>query len=199
MRQAAVAIMLLTASAAASAQSEPTVAEFLHRAEPLERQGPAAMLSPDYLELKQEVKTARNAVRDRLAAASIEIAHFKMTLAPDTGNDLAVLNLVRTGGTAESLYRLADDLTEGELVRGVVQVGVNALGFGPLMVGNSTEWAFEGARLEELRSVSAASGGQELLELSHAVDSGRRRPPPYGRPAPGHQGDSRRGPRPVRE
>ena len=39
-----------------------------------------------------------------------------MTLAPDTGNDLAVLNLVRTDGTAESPYRLADDLTEGELI-----------------------------------------------------------------------------------
>ena len=36
-----------------------------------------------------------DAVRDRLADAGIEIAHFKMTLAPDTGNDLAVLNLVR--------------------------------------------------------------------------------------------------------
>ena len=56
------------------------------------------------------------AVRDQLAAASIEIAHFKMTLAPDTGNDLGVLNLVRTDGTAESPYRLADDLTEGELI-----------------------------------------------------------------------------------
>ena len=65
-------------------------------------------------------------------------------------------------------YEAAADLTEGELVRGVVQVGVNALGFGPLMVGNSAEWAFDGARLEELRSVSAASGGRELLELADA-------------------------------
>jgi len=56
------------------------------------------------------------AVRDRLAAAGIEIAHFKMTLAPDTGADLAVLNLVRTGGRAESPYRLADDLRAGELI-----------------------------------------------------------------------------------
>jgi len=56
------------------------------------------------------------AARDRLAAASIEIAHFKMTLAPDTGNDLAVLNLVRTDAAAESPFRLADDLTDGELI-----------------------------------------------------------------------------------
>jgi Ni2+-binding GTPase involved in maturation of urease and hydrogenase len=55
-------------------------------------------------------------VRDQLAAAGIEIAHFKMTLAPDTGNDLAVLNLVRTEGPAESPYRLAETLADGELI-----------------------------------------------------------------------------------
>ena len=55
-------------------------------------------------------------MRDRLADAGIEIAHFKMTLAPDTGNDLAVLNLVRTDGRSESPHRLAEELTEGELI-----------------------------------------------------------------------------------
>jgi hypothetical protein len=56
------------------------------------------------------------AVHGRLAAGDIEIAHFKMTLAPDTGNDLAVLNVVRTDGRAETPHRLADDLTRGELI-----------------------------------------------------------------------------------
>ena len=55
-------------------------------------------------------------VRERLADSDIEIAHFKMTLAPDTGEDLAVLNLVRTDGRAESPYRLAEALTDGELI-----------------------------------------------------------------------------------
>jgi Ni2+-binding GTPase involved in maturation of urease and hydrogenase len=55
-------------------------------------------------------------VRERLAASDIEIAHLKMTLTPDTGEDLAVLNLVRTDGRAESPYRLADALTDGELI-----------------------------------------------------------------------------------
>ncbi|MQA28609.1 MAG: cobalamin biosynthesis protein P47K [Luteitalea sp.] len=55
-------------------------------------------------------------VRDRLAVAGIEIAHLKMTLAPDTGNDLGVLNLVRTDGRSESPHRLAEDLTGGELI-----------------------------------------------------------------------------------
>ena len=55
-------------------------------------------------------------VHQRLDADGIEIAHFKMTLSPDTGNDLAVLNLVRTGTQPESAHRLADDLTQGELI-----------------------------------------------------------------------------------
>jgi G3E family GTPase len=55
-------------------------------------------------------------VRDHLAQQRTEIAHFKMTLAPDTGDDLGVLNLVRTDGRAESPYRLAESLSEGELI-----------------------------------------------------------------------------------
>lgn len=53
---------------------------------------------------------------ERLAADGIEIAHFKMTLAPDTGDDLGVLNLVRTDGHAESPFLLADEVTSGELI-----------------------------------------------------------------------------------
>jgi Ni2+-binding GTPase involved in maturation of urease and hydrogenase len=55
-------------------------------------------------------------VRRGLADAGIEIAHFKMTLSPDAGGDLAVLNLVRTDGRAESPHRLAEPLTAGELI-----------------------------------------------------------------------------------
>ena len=55
-------------------------------------------------------------VRDRLADVGTEIAHLKMTLAPDTGNDLAVLNLVRTDGRSESPHQLAEELTDGELI-----------------------------------------------------------------------------------
>jgi G3E family GTPase len=55
-------------------------------------------------------------VQRELAAASIEVAHFKMTLAPEEGNDLAVLNLVRTEAQPETPFQLADDLTEGELI-----------------------------------------------------------------------------------
>ena len=70
-------------------------------------------------------------------------------------------------------FQAVHDLAEGELVRGAVQAGAHALAFGPLSVGTETEWAFDGARLEELRSVAAATGGRELLELRDAW----RRPP----------------------
>jgi hypothetical protein len=65
-------------------------------------------------------------------------------------------------------YQASVELPEGEMVRGAVQVGSQALTFGPTLVGTSTEWAFDEARAEELRAVSKASGGRELLELSQA-------------------------------
>ena len=55
-------------------------------------------------------------VQQGLADAGIEIAHFKVTLSPETGNDLAVLNLVRTDGRHESPHQLADELIDGELI-----------------------------------------------------------------------------------
>ena len=55
-------------------------------------------------------------VQQGLAGSGVEIAHFKMTLSPDEGNDLAVLNLVRTDGDAESPHQLAEDLAGGELI-----------------------------------------------------------------------------------
>lgn len=57
-----------------------------------------------------------NGIQARLAAGGGEIAHLKMTLSPDEGNDLGVLNLVRGDGRAESVHQLQDDLTAGELL-----------------------------------------------------------------------------------
>ncbi|MGL4398326.1 MAG: VWA domain-containing protein [Luteolibacter sp.] len=65
-------------------------------------------------------------------------------------------------------FFLTRDLEEGSIVRGAVQVGENALPFGPLSVGSSVEWAFEPERLAELRSVSLQTGGRELLDISKA-------------------------------
>jgi hypothetical protein len=65
-------------------------------------------------------------------------------------------------------FSLTRDLEEGSVVRGAVQVGENALPFGPLSVGSSVEWAFEPERLAEIRAVSAQTKGRELLDLSKA-------------------------------
>ena len=65
-------------------------------------------------------------------------------------------------------FFLTRDLDEGSVVRGAVQVGENALPFGPLSVGSSVEWAFEPERLAELRAVSNQTRGRELLDISKA-------------------------------
>ena len=41
-------------------------------------------------------------------------------------------------------YRVLEDLDEGQMVRGAIQVGDAAIPFGPLVVGGSAEWAFRG-------------------------------------------------------
>ena len=53
-------------------------------------------------------------------------------------------------------------------MKGAVRVGENALGFGPLSVGSSVEWAFEPERLSELREVAYQTDGRELLNLEDA-------------------------------
>ena len=70
-------------------------------------------------------------------------------------------------------YQASVTLKEGEMVRGAVQLGGTALNFGPTLLGTSTEWAFDEARAEELRQVSASSGGRELLDFSQAWRSPR--------------------------
>jgi len=65
-------------------------------------------------------------------------------------------------------FSLTRDLEEGSIVRGAIQVGENALPFGPISVGSSVEWDFDPTRLAELRSVSNQTGGRELLDLSKA-------------------------------
>jgi hypothetical protein len=47
-------------------------------------------------------------------------------------------------------------------------VGDYSLPFGPFNVGSGAEWAFDRERVEELRQVSQASGGRELLDLTKA-------------------------------
>lgn len=60
------------------------------------------------------------------------------------------------------------DLVAGEMVRGSVQAAGHTLPFGPLVVGSGLEWDYDPRRLSELRSISARSGGRELLDLTQA-------------------------------
>src|SRR5262249_8462803 len=55
-------------------------------------------------------------IQGRLAIAGSEIAHLKITLSPDEGNDLGVLNLVRSDGEPESIHQLQDATDAGELL-----------------------------------------------------------------------------------
>lgn len=52
----------------------------------------------------------------RLEATGVEIAHLKMTLSPDEGADLAVVNLTRTDGRPEASHELQEPLESGELI-----------------------------------------------------------------------------------
>ena len=69
---------------------------------------------------------------------------------------------------APGRFSLTRDLEEGALIRGAIQTGEHAIPFGPIIVGSNTEWAFDPDRLAELRSLSAQTGGRELLDLSQA-------------------------------
>jgi hypothetical protein len=63
-------------------------------------------------------------------------------------------------------FRAKANLEHGVLTRGAVQVGESAIPFGPVVVGGSPEWNFDRGRIEELRQVSAQSGGEERINLA---------------------------------
>jgi hypothetical protein len=63
-------------------------------------------------------------------------------------------------------YAATAQLPPEELVRGAVQAGPHTLPFGPLVAGSSVEWNPDPARIQELRALSKATGGEERLELS---------------------------------
>ncbi|MFO0808600.1 MAG: GTP-binding protein [Gemmataceae bacterium] len=101
----------------------------------------------------------------RLAAAGTEVAHLKMTLSPAEGNDLAVVNLVRTDGTPEASHRLAEPLAAGELI-----VNLRA---------EADPAALRAAAEAALKETALAAGIQAHIEHAEAF-----RP---GRPVPTHR------------
>jgi hypothetical protein len=63
------------------------------------------------------LETFAAALRNRLAAQNVEIAHCKMTLTADEmADDMAALNLVRSDAVPEFSHRLRDAIAGGELL-----------------------------------------------------------------------------------
>ncbi|MDR2675622.1 MAG: VWA domain-containing protein, partial [Opitutaceae bacterium] len=70
-------------------------------------------------------------------------------------------------------FRAATLLAPDRRVRGAVRLGAAALPFGPVTAGGSAEWSFERERVQELRQLSARSGGMERLDLASVWDAPR--------------------------
>lgn len=68
-------------------------------------------------------------------------------------------------------FRADANLEPGRMVRGAIQVGKAALPFGPVSTGVQPEWEVKPGRVEELKQVSAASRGQERVQLAKAWES----------------------------
>jgi hypothetical protein len=63
-------------------------------------------------------------------------------------------------------YDASVHLSANRYARGAVQIGDLALPFGPLVAGSNPEWTRNPRRLEELRALSHATGGEQRLDLS---------------------------------
>jgi G3E family GTPase len=74
------------------------------------------LAAPSPFDGNRMLEELAGSVHTQLNARNFEVAHLKMTLAPNEGSDIAALNLVRTDGQPELSHRLADDLAEGELI-----------------------------------------------------------------------------------
>jgi G3E family GTPase len=76
----------------------------------------ARVAAPSPFDGNRMLEQLAGSIHDQLTARNFEVAHLKMTLAPNEGSDIAALNLVRTDGQPELSHRLADDLADGELI-----------------------------------------------------------------------------------
>jgi Ni2+-binding GTPase involved in maturation of urease and hydrogenase len=101
----------------------------------------------------------------RLGAVGVEVAHLKMTLSPDQGTDLAVVNLVRSDGRPEASHSLQAPLEAGELILN--------------LRAEADPEALRAAATESLKETSLAAGITVGIEHLEAF-----RP---GRPVPTHR------------
>ncbi len=63
-------------------------------------------------------------------------------------------------------FQAVIDLEPGKFVRGAVKIGKTAFPFGPVNAVVNPEWSFPKQRVDELKTVSARSGGEERVDLT---------------------------------
>jgi len=68
-------------------------------------------------------------------------------------------------------YHSSYSLKATRWYRGVVNFGEAIIPFGPVSTGVDPEWSFNHSRVRELKNVSKASGGRELVNLSNAWET----------------------------
>ena len=72
-------------------------------------------------------------------------------------------------------YSCSVSLENEDWLRGAARVGNSVLPFGPVNVGVDAEWSFDRDRVNELKAVSAQSGGEERADLASIWKAPRRR------------------------
>jgi uncharacterized membrane protein len=70
-------------------------------------------------------------------------------------------------------FRATVDIEPGDYVRGAVKIGDAAFPFGPVNSVTDPEWSLDRQRLQELKTVSARSGGGERVDLSDVWNAPR--------------------------
>jgi hypothetical protein len=62
-------------------------------------------------------------------------------------------------------FTLHIELPPQRYITGAIQLGTDVMNFGPIVSGTNPEWTRDPARLNELKALSAATGGQARLNL----------------------------------
>ncbi len=89
----------------------------------------------------------------------------RIEVAIQNDNGTAVTSSPTWQRIAPGRYDATLHLPATRFLRGAVQVGAVVLPFGPIVAGSNPEWTRDRHRLEELRALAQASGGQERLDL----------------------------------
>jgi Mg-chelatase subunit ChlD len=90
----------------------------------------------------------------------------RLQVAVQAGNGSSVLSSPVWERIAPGRYDAHVHLPATRYLRGAVQVGPYVLPFGPLVAGSNPEWTRDPHRLAELKALSAATGGEQRLDLS---------------------------------